>query len=127
VGSARESRVRGHDHGGHADWRLEEGGELTSGARKTVTLTCGCCNGQRHRQLGPAEQRAHRHTDARGVVPTHRAQMAEGGGESPRARELPPTGGAHLSGEAGVRAQPCWLGWAELGQIWFSLFLRISN
>jgi hypothetical protein len=25
VGSARESRGRGRDHGGRADWRLEEG------------------------------------------------------------------------------------------------------
>jgi hypothetical protein len=26
VGSARESRGCGHDHGGRANWRLDEGG-----------------------------------------------------------------------------------------------------
>jgi hypothetical protein len=53
-----------------------------------------------------AKQRARRRMDTRGTTPTHRAQMAEGGGESVRARELPPIGGAHLSCGAGASARP---------------------
>jgi hypothetical protein len=52
VGSGRELRGCGHDHGGRADRRLEEGGELTSGAHKTKTQTRGRGNRQRMGLMG---------------------------------------------------------------------------
>jgi hypothetical protein len=62
----------------------------------------------------------------RGMAPTRGAQIAVGGGESTRARELPPTGGARLSGGEGVRAAPLgWVGlnWAKFGFPFSSEFL----
>ena len=85
MGSAQKSHGRGRYHGERVDWRLEEGGGLTSGSCKMVTKVCGFCNGQRHRQVGPAEQRAHKRADARETAPTRGAQMSEGRGESARA------------------------------------------
>jgi hypothetical protein len=81
---------------------------------------------QRCRLMGPAERRAGRHAEARGKASTRGAQMADGEGESARARELPLTGGAHLSGGAGARgALPGWVGLVlvEFDFLFFSEFL----
>jgi hypothetical protein len=102
VGSGWDSRGCQRGHGGRTDWRLKEGGELTSMVHKTEAQTCGLCNGKRRRQAGPAKQRARgcmrKSTDTRGPHGIGRD------GESTETRGLPLTGGAHLLGGAGARA-----------------------
>ena len=90
MGSGRDLRGRGRGHDGCADRRLEEGG----GADKQ----------------GPQDRDTGARSWQRAEAPTGEAQMAEGGGESSRARELALTGGADLLGSEGA-----WPRWAGLG------------
>jgi hypothetical protein len=65
--------------------------------------------------MGPAERRAGRHAEARGKASTRGAQMADGEGESARARELllGPTCQAVQARAGGSTG----LGWAGFGRI----------
>jgi hypothetical protein len=99
VGSGRELCGRRRNHGGRADQRLEEGG----GANKR----------------GPQDRDKDAQSRQWAEALTGGTQMAEGGGESARARELPLTGGAHLSGGEGARG-PAGLGWAKWAEMDFS-------
>jgi hypothetical protein len=106
VGSAQESRGRGRDHGGCADWRLEEGGGANKRGPQYGDTGVQLLQRQRRRKVGPAEHRAcrreewHRHAGPRWQREQERAR----GRENCR-RQVEPTCQA-----ARARGRPCWAG-----------------
>jgi hypothetical protein len=99
----------------HGDGRSDRGsyGVETRSGRAGGMAPCADEAGPRGRERMWARRR-------RRQAPTDRPHWVEGGGESARGRKPPLTGGAHLSGGAG-------LDWVVLGRNQFSFFPRISN